>query len=341
MVIHVLYQEFLKHQKLNGASTNTIKNYNSLLKAANEYKPLEQWEMDDVTNYILSLEKEGYAKATIEMRKTVLKTLFKWCEKSHIIKHLKIKKVESPLNRNDILSIEDVNLLIETTESTMYKALIALLFESGARINEILPIQVEEIEETDKGMIIPVHQSKTGKDFRRVLCVFSAQYIRNHITYAALDKKDRLFPLVDVSVWEMLKKIGKKSGITKPISAHKFRHAQAVDMLTRGYQDQITKKKLGWKDDSKMLARYSHVVDDDVINATVEKTGGDIPKKPITSMKQAEALKIADASLQLSKITEENKELIERMAKMENQNEQLYQILSKQKVRDFFKTLPK
>ncbi|VVB95112.1 Tyrosine recombinase XerA [uncultured archaeon] len=332
-----MYEEFLKHQKLNGASANTIKNYTSILKAANEYKPLEQWTKEDVTNYILSLEKD-YSKATIELRKTVFKTLFKWYGKPEIVNHLKIKAVKTPLNRNDILTVEDVNLMIETTESPMYKALIALLFESGGRINEVLPITVEEVKETDKGMIIPLHQSKTGEDYRPVLCIFSAQYIRNHITYSALDKKDRLFPVVDVSVWEMLKKIGKKSGITKPISAHKFRHAQAVDMLKRGYQDQITKKKLGWKDDSKMLARYSHVVDDDVINATLEMAGADIPRQPVANLKQAESLKIADASMQFQKLAAENEDLKERIDQLEKNadmfDEKMIQVLIEKRVNE-------
>jgi integrase/recombinase XerD len=316
----MLYEDYLTNLKVNGKSKNTIHQYTFLFKKLNEWKPLESWDKATMNEYILKLQNEGYSKATIETRKTILKALFKWAKKSEVIEDIKIKVVKSSLKRKDILDIQDVNTLIDTTESPMYKALIALLFESGGRINEVLPIILDEIEETDKGMILPMHQTKTGEEDRRVLCIFSAQYIRNHITYSGLGKKDRLFPVADGSVWEMLKKLKEKSGIKKPVHAHSFRHSQAVDMLKRGYQDQITKKKLGWKDDSKMLAKYTHVVDDDVINASLAMSGTDIPRQPITNLKQAESLKIADASLQMSKITEENEILKTKVSEMENAN---------------------
>jgi len=319
----MLYQDYLTNIKVNGKSKNTIRQYSFLLKNLNDWKPLESWDKDTMTEYIIKLQAEGYSKATIETRKTILKAVFKWAKKLDVIEDIKIKAVKTQLNRKDIFTVEEVNKLIESTESPMYQALIALLFESGGRINEILPIIVEEIEETDKGMIIPVHQTKTGEDGRRILCVFSAQYIRNHITYSNLGKKDRLFPVVDVSVWEMLKKIGKKSGIEKPISAHKFRHAQTVDMLRRGYQEQIIKKKLGWTGDSRMLARYCHVVDDDVINASLAMAGTDIPRQPIANLKQAESLKIANASMQLSKLNEENEALKDQVGTMRRDMEKM------------------
>jgi len=313
----MLSQDYLTYLKNNGRSKNTIRQYEFHFKNLNEIKPLDDWTKDDVNNYISQMRLDGYSASTMETRKTILKALFKWAKKPAIAEDLHIRAINTPLNRKDILSIDEINKLIGSTESHMYKALIAFLFESGGRINEVLPIIVDEIEETDKGMIIPVHQTKTGIADRRILCIFSTQYIRNQIAYSGLSKGDRLFPVVDISVWEMLKKIGKKAGIEKPISAHMFRHAQAVDMLKRGYQDQITKKKLGWTGDSKMLARYSHVVDDDVINATLDKSGMDIPKQPIQNINQAEPLKITDASMIINKLASDNEEMQEKLKQYE------------------------
>lgn len=321
----MLYEDYLTNLKVNGKSKNTIHQYTFLFRVLNDWKALESWDKATMNEYILKLQNEGYSKSTIETRKTILKALFKWAKKPEVIEDMKIKVIKSSLKRKDILDVQDVTTLIETTASPLYKALIALLFESGGRINEVLPIIVDEIEETDKGMILPMHQTKTGEEDRRILCIFSAQYIRNHIMYSGLGKKDRLFPVVDGTVWEMLQRIKKKSGIIKPVHAHSFRHSQAVDMLKRGYQDMVTKKKLGWKDDSKMLAKYSHVVDDDVINATLAMAGTDIPRQPIANLKQADSLKIADASLQMSKLSEENEllkvevESIKRQSNKENE----------------------
>lgn len=321
----MLYQDYLTNLKVNGKSKNTIRQYSFLLKNLNNWKPLEEWDRATMTEYILKLEAEGYSKSTIETRKTVLKTLFTWAKRLYIVEDIKVKAIKNTLRREDILTIEDINKLIESTDSHMYKALIALLFESGARINEILAITKKDITETDQGMIIRIPQTKTGNDRRTVLCIFSAQYIRNHLMYSGLT--DRIFPVVDVSVWEMLKKIGEKSGIEKPISAHKFRHAQATDMVLRGYNDSIIRKKLGWSPDSRVISRYQHLTDNDVIDATLEKAGTEIPRQPIANMKQAEALKIADASLQLSKLNEELQQEKEKREKLEKDMEKIQKFI--------------
>ena len=117
-------------------------------------------------------------------------------------------------------------------------------------------------------------------------------------------------------------KIAENAGIEKHITPHKFRHAQATDMVRRGYQETIIRKKLGWTGSSNMIERYQHIVDDDVINATLEKTGTDIPRRPITNLKQAESLKIVDASMQLSKLSEENQELKERLAEQDQKQKE-------------------
>lgn len=148
-------------------------------------------------------------------------------------------------------------------------------------------------------------------------CCLSAGYIRNHLTYSGLT--DRVFDLTDVAVWIMLKKIAEKAGIEKPVSAHKFRHSQATDMVLRGYNDSIIRKKLGWSQDSKVVSRYTHLCDNDVIDATLAMAGTEIPKKPIETMKQAESLKIANASMQLSKLSEDNKALTAEILEMKEQ----------------------
>jgi len=311
-----MYQQYLKELKINGKSANTLIYYESILKDANRFKPLQSWIKDDVTNYVLSLQ-DRHKKGTIEAKKAVVKKFFSSVGKSDIVAHLKIKFPKTSLRRDDILTIEDINGMIEATSSPMYKALIAFLFESGGRINEVLPVKLDDVKETDKGMIIRIHATKTGDEYRSILCVFSAQYIRNLINYGGLTKGNLLFPIHRPAAHVMLNKIAGKAGIDKPMSPHKFRHAQACDMLQRGYQDQITKKKLGWKDDSKMLVRYSHIVDDDVINATLEKTGKEIIRQPIANIKQVESLKIVDTSMQLSKLSEDNTALQLRISEME------------------------
>lgn len=329
-----MIEDYLNSKKVNGASERTIETYESLLKGWNKYKPLDQWEKKDVSTYILKMKDAGKRPATIEGNKIILKNFFNWANKPDYVKDIQIKKISNALDKNDILTPEDVNKLIETTASPMYKALIAFLFESGARISEILRVRVSDcIEDENKGLIVSVHQTKTGKDFRRVLCVSSGQYIRNHITHSVKSKDDLLFDLTNVSVWEMLKKIGKKAGIDKPISAHKFRHAEATLMVQQGYNEAIIRKKLGWSPSSTMIARYQHLDDDDVINAThemrnqgrteeeIKKEIERIRKQRQDSIKTVDPLKLADNESRYAKMEEENEALKARLDKRDEDME--------------------
>ncbi|NJD76282.1 MAG: hypothetical protein FIB08_04195 [Candidatus Methanoperedens sp.] len=315
-----MLNKFFEWQKANGLKASTIVNYNAYLTPMNEFKNLDKWTKKDAIRYILKF-RETKKPSTVETAKIIMKVYFKWLKKLEIVDDIKIKNIKNNLKRDDILTIDDINTLIKATDSHLYKALIALLFESGGRIDEILNILVKDIQETDKGMIISIPQTKTGNDFRRILCVFSAGYIRNYLSYCALNKEDKLFNLSKVAVWRFCKRIAKAANINKPISAHKFRHAQATDMVLRGYQESLIKKKLGWTDDSRMIARYTHIADDDVINATAEMACSSIDKKPIEIIEKAESFKIADASLQLSKLSEENEALKAKLAEYEKKFE--------------------
>jgi integrase/recombinase XerD len=315
-----MLQDFLNELKINGRGKQSIYLYNHALTEANNYKPLNEWNKNDASSFILYLQEKksrfnkNYKVGTIEQFKLMVRKYFRWVGKPEIVAHLKVKLPKNNLSRDDILTVEDVNKLIDTTMSPMYKAYVATLFESGGREGEILAVKLEDIEETDRGIIMSLIQTKTGKDRRRVLLPFATQFIRNHIAYRGLMKGDYLFPgrvkgeaLSHTQSWRMLKQIAKKAGIDKPMSAHKFRHAQATDMVLRNYQESVIRKKLGWTGDSRMIARYEHIVDDDVINATAEMAGVDVPRKPMAMIRQPDVSEIANAAMQ--KLSDENSEL--------------------------------
>lgn len=319
-----MLERFKNEMQINGRSDKTISSYMETLKNAEKYgdligKPLDTWNKEDITSYILDIQKV-YSPSSVELKKTHIKHFFKWMGKEEMTDHIKIKTIKCNLKREDILTVEDVNRLIEGTDSHLYKALIAFMFESGARIGEILAIRVKDVQENDMGMIVGIPQTKTGNDIRRVGCPFSSQYIRNMLSYLPVSKDSKLFDISKEGVWIYLKKLADKVGIDKPISAHKFRHAQATYMVLNGYQESNIRKKLGWTGDSEMIARYIHMVDDDVINAAFEKSGGICTPKKILELNQPESLKIADSQLTISRLIEENRRLAEKLALLEDES---------------------
>jgi integrase/recombinase XerD len=310
-----MIEKYLNHQSVDkSVKDNTLRDQRSKLKIANEWKHISEWSKDDVTEYILYLKKERYSTGYVENVKSLIKSFFIFHDKQDYVEKLKVKVEEKKLKKNEILTPADVDKLIEVATDNRYKALVALLFESGGRISEILNIKVKDIEETKKGMVIMIPATKTGEEYRPCACTNSAQYIRNHILYPSLKKNDFLFDISKVQVWLKLKEFGKLAGIDKPISAHRLRHAQATYMVRKGYNETIIRSKLGWKDDSAMIARYVHIDGLDVLNATYEKEGQEIVISPelTENIKLASPIAIADPSLEFQRINQENEQLKQR-----------------------------
>jgi integrase len=217
-----------------------------------------------------------------------LKKYFRWVyrlpkdQDAEITAHLKVKMPKTILRRDQIPTVEDINGMIGVSQDLMEQVLVAFLFDSAARINEVLPVLVEDVKEVEGGLIVPVYETKAKTDFREIPCVFSAQYIRNLIQAHRLKPKDRLFPIVDVTAWRIIKKLAKAAGVEKRMCAHMFRHAGIIDMSLREYPEAIIKKKVGHSPDSKMLARYQHIIGSDVIDYTFGKTNHEQPKELIT-----------------------------------------------------------
>lgn len=310
-----------------GKAKSTIYGRKHLLENLDKIKPIQEWTKDEIDLYLFELIQKQ-KPATVEYAKITLRSFFSFLGQPEKIKHIKRKTTECPIDRDDLLTDEEINAMIATTESPLYKALMAFLRESGARINEVLPIKVNDVMETDKGMIIKVHQTKFGVDKRDVLCYFSGQYIRNLITYLGLGKNDYLFrsretpdkPLYYGTVERMFKKIGKKAGITKPCHPHTFRHACATDLVLQNYAPALIKKGLGWKPSSKAIDRYTHVVDEDFINARLQRLGGVVPKPDTPQeqkLKQADEIQIADDKTLLRRLAVENQELHKMKEEME------------------------
>lgn len=306
------WNEFLEYQQANNVKSSTIKDQTSKLKLASEWKSLTTWKEEDLIKYISHLRGRGLKPSYIEMNKALLKKYFTWAGKEKIVVNIKIKLPKKSFKATDILTPDDVNKMIEAASLNRDKALIAALFESGARISELLKLKVKDLETTEHGIKVLMPGTKTGEEYRTVLFIYAAQYLRNHVLYPPLKPDDLIFNIKKDMCLKTVKKVAKDAGIEKRVYNHAFRHAQATYMVRKGYQESIIRAKIGWTGDSKMIARYTHIDGEDTVNATIEKEANGmpiIPKELVKPINLAAPISIADPSLELNRLQTENEDL--------------------------------
>jgi integrase/recombinase XerD len=310
-------ERYIEEMEANGLARNTIVSQESILKRLEKYKPLGSITEDELKAYFKLLKTE-MTENSFALHQIVVKKFFRKIGKPELVDWIKKIKPKETLNSDDILNTDDINKLLEATDSHYYKAFISFLFESGARFSEIHALRYKDFVETDQGMVVNIPTTKTSAGFRKALLPFSSQYIRNLKVYLNAKPDDIVFSISNWQSNNMLWQIAEKSGITKPVNCHMFRHAQATAMVQLGYNEAIIRKKHGWSPTSTMIARYQHLNNEDVINATLVNTGK-IPKTAIrTELKEAEKLTLVDAAQQFSKISDENEELKEKVKILED-----------------------
>jgi len=212
-----------------------------------------------------------------------------------------------------MLSEPDILNLIENAEHSRDKAIIALLWDIGARIGEIGTLNVRHVSFDEHGAIINV-KGKTG--YRRVRAVWSVEYLKSWLQvhpegynpdaplWVTLNSKENLLePLQYSAVRMKLQRTAKKAGINKKIHPHLFRHSRCTYMANYLTEAQMN-VYFGWTQGSNMPGVYVHLSGRDVDDAVL-KANGIINKgsTPGTDMKEnAESTKLDLSSVIENKV---------------------------------------
>ena len=270
--------------RANELSDQTIKNVKRSLELLNEFKTLEECTREDITAFIVSLN-EMYKPSSLQVRKINIKQYFRAQGRGDMVEHIKIKKVFKDIDTSKLLSVDDVNNLIEATASLKYRAIWATMWESGARINEVLAIKRNDMLETDHGFEVKIYSSKTanrtGNGYRKILLIESAGHIRNY-QLESTSSDPRLFPVGYDSTIRALRKAGKAIGMDG-IYPHLIRHSKATSLVKENVQESIIRRQLGWTEDSPMIKRYIHLNDDDLIQNQLQRAGIEKEELPQTT----------------------------------------------------------
>lgn len=258
-------------------------------------KPLDRATRRDIIKFVGEVERRDWTYWTKHGAKVALKKFFKWLrhtdlypeEVQWIVTTARDMKHKLP---EELLSEEEVKSLIQHANNPRDKALVAVLYESGARIGELLGLKCKHVTFDQYGAVIVVN-GKSGD--RRVRLVASAPLLTaclaSHATKNPEDSVwltrfnkmngDGLSPLGYAGACKIVSELAKRAGVKKRVHPHLFRHSRATALANKLTEAQL-KEMFGWTQGSTMASIYIHLSGRDVDNALLEIAGLSAPKKP-------------------------------------------------------------
>jgi site-specific recombinase XerD len=198
----------------------------------------------------------------------------KWIKTTIRLKHYKLP--------NDLITPKEAQQLIDATITARDRAIISLLWETGARVGEIANLKLQDIQ-FNKGDATINLFGKTGA--RRVMILESVRDLKNYLTVRNLmAKHDFVFclegtrnksaPMTHPSIIKLLKQATTRANLNKRTYPHLFRHSRASYLASKGLSEAQLCFIFGWALGSKQVRTYIHLSQQQVQDTLLEKVYG-------------------------------------------------------------------
>ena len=176
-----------------------------------------------------------------------------------------------------LVTREEEIKLVNGCRNSRDRALISLLYDSGCRISELLTMKIRDLKFDDYGCIISV-TGKTG--FREVRIIGnSIYYLKEYLNDHPLKDPDSWLFLMKENermgydeVRSMILKAKRRSGITRRIYPHLFRHTRATILASKVTEAPL-ESQMGWVHGSRQTRTYIHLSMRDQDNAILKAYG--------------------------------------------------------------------
>jgi integrase/recombinase XerD len=254
-------EEIIKRFIRTLRSENTKKNYERYIKEFCEYKKISTFEdfkeidIDDYYDWKEYLQKEKHnSENTLRPKLISISSFYEYLcsipkyeinvnpiSKSNMLKN--IKKTRNPERITWLTSKERTDFL-NYCNSPREKAMFAIFCNTAIRVTELIDLDLNKYvrytNKEGKPSSYIVFTRKGGKRQTLYLNPYVTKAIEEYLPYRKESEYSNLFisnsgkPMTTVCIDRTIKKIAKRAGINKNISAHSFRRTVATDMHKEG-----------------------------------------------------------------------------------------------------------
>jgi site-specific recombinase XerD len=277
----ILIESFLIDRKAQGLSIETVQIYKKKLKYFAKFcesqavTQVGQLTPDLLRRYLLELG-ERHNPGGIHVCFRTLKTLLLWIGEEEIMPmdwKNPIHKVKAPKVPNELLdpiSLEDVNALVATCKQSFSgardKAMILGLLDTGARAQEFINLNLEDVELATGAVVIRRGKGRKPRMVflgRKTLRAIRAYFRFRRDTNSALWVSTHGERMTYTALRGLLRRRAQLARLEKIPTPHGFRRAFALVMLRNGV-DVFALQKLMGHSDLQVLRRYLAQTDLDV-----------------------------------------------------------------------------
>jgi integrase/recombinase XerD len=273
---HQFFDQFLNFQRIErGLSKNSLAAYTRDLDRFSSFLARENIEVlrfdeTHAENFILHLHAEKLALSTSNRILSTLRSFYAYLERDHgaynPMKDVLSRKI--PLRLPKALTISQVTQLIEASVlsddivSLRNKAILELLYSSGARVSEVVGLNltdVVEIKSEDSAIRTLKLRGKGGKERVVPMGSYSVKALDDYLVRVrpslvaknSKGKSEALFlnqrgsRISRQSAWQLVVDAAKRVGLDEGISPHVFRHSFATHLLDGGADIRVVQELLG------------------------------------------------------------------------------------------------
>ena len=270
-------QSFLDHLTIErGLSSNSISAYRRDLAKYSDFLVKEKLDFehlseDEIISFEVWLKGLGMAVTSINRNISALKSFYKYLAQEFSTNNPVSAMASSKVPRRlpKALTIKEITSLIDSTKragdpiSLRDHAIIELLYGTGARVSEIVGININDFAQSDvegnpittlklrgkgsKERIVPL-----GSFAKKALDEYLVRIRPNLLSKSksarvetALFLNQRGSRLSRQSAWQMISDAADSTGLSGKVSPHVFRHSYATHLLDGGADIRVVQELLG------------------------------------------------------------------------------------------------
>ncbi len=256
----LLLEEEAKIRNLKNRSVLCYKNYVSYFLNYVGKDP-QELSCQDVRDFLLAKKEEGLKATTLNLYNSAIRFFYR------NVLHILWDDVRVPRMRIDhklptVLSRQDIDGLLDSTDDLKYRAMFATMYSSGLRVSEVIHLHYEDISRTN--IQIHVRESKSRMDRYTILSRRSLDLLTEY-WFRCGRPRDILFPnkftggyLTVSTLEQVMRRCVRKAGLPAGATPHSLRHSFATHLMEAGVDARTIQTLLGHRD-PKSTEVYLHV----------------------------------------------------------------------------------